>query len=339
MVSTAVPLQTPVSVRLNQGVPFLRILVSGGAGFLGSHLCDRLLADGHVVVALDNFSTGRAENLAHLGGCRDFSLLRHDICEPLLGGGPFDAVYNLASPASPRDYSAAPLDTLLAGSLGTRNMLEVALRDSAKFLQASTSESYGDPLQHPQSESYWGNVNPVGPRSVYDEAKRFAEALTMAYNREYGVRTHVARLFNTYGPRMKIGDGRVLPAFLEQALRGEPLTVYGDGSQTRCFCYVSDMVEGIVRLAHSSERMPVNLGSPEELTVLELAELVRRLVDTKCGIRYDGLPQDDPKRRRPDIRKAQRLLGWEPKVSLEAGLRMTLASFQERQPETVLHHL
>ena len=311
----------------------MRVLVSGGAGFLGSHLCERLLGDGHEVVALDNFSTGSPNNVAHLNGHSDFSLIRHDICEPLRDGGPFDEVYNLASPASPRDYLAAPIATLLAGSLGTRNMLEVALRDSARFLQASTSECYGDPLQHPQSESYWGNVNPIGPRSPYDEAKRFSEALTMAYHREYGVQTHVARLFNTYGPRMKRGDGRVLPAFLEQALRGEPLTLYGDGAQTRCFCFVSDMIEGLIRLARSDERMPVNLGSPHELTVVALAQLVQQLSGVKCGIRYEALPQDDPKRRRPDIRKARRALGWEPKVSLEEGLGLTLAALREPLPQ------
>lgn len=307
----------------------MRILVSGGAGFIGSHLCDRLLADGHEVVAIDNFSTGRVENLSHLSDCEWFRLIRHDICDPFKGAGPFGAVYNLASPASPRDYLAAPIETLLAGSLGTRNMLEVARRHSATFLQASTSESYGDPLVHPQPETYWGNVNPVGPRSVYDESKRFSEALAMAYHREYGTETRLARLFNTYGPRMKRGDGRVLPAFLEQVLRGEPLSVFGDGSQTRSFCYVSDIVEGLVRLCRSDEPTPVNLGSPRELTVLELAEIVQDLVGASCGVRHYPLPTDDPKRRRPDIAKAKRLLGWAPRITMQEGLRRTLGWFRE----------
>ncbi len=287
------------------------------------------MADGHDVVALDNFSTGRAENLAHLRACPSFRLVRHDVCEPFNGTGRFDAVYNLASPASPRDYLAAPIETLLAGSLGTRNMLDVARRDSAIFLQASTSESYGDPLVHPQPETYWGNVNPVGPRAVYDEAKRFSEALTMAYHREHGVETRLARLFNTYGPRMKRGDGRVLPAFLEQVLHGEPLTVFGDGLQTRSFCYVSDIVEGLVRLSGSAEPTPVNLGSSREITVLDLARMVQDLAGAACGIRRLPLPQDDPRRRQPDIGKAKRLLDWEPSVSMEDGLRLTLDWFRE----------
>ena len=287
------------------------------------------MADGHDVVALDNFSTGRAGNLAQLGACPSFRLVRHDVCEPFKGAGRFDAVYNLASPASPRDYLAAPIETLLAGSLGTRNMLDLARRDSATFLQASTSESYGDPLVHPQPETYWGNVNPVGPRAVYDEAKRFSEALTMAYHREHGVETRLARLFNTYGPRMKRGDGRVLPAFLEQVLHGEPLTVFGDGSQTRSFCYVSDIVDGLVRLSGSAEPTPVNLGSSREITVLDLARMVQDIAGAACGIRQLPLPQDDPRRRQPDIGKAKRLLDWEPSVSMEDGLRLTLDSFRE----------
>ncbi len=301
----------------------MRVLVSGGAGFIGSHLCDHLLADGHSVVALDNLTTGAPENLAHLSDCRVFRLVEHDVCDPFDGAGPFDAVFNLASPASPRDYLAAPIETLLAGSAGTRNMLDVARRDSAVFVQASTSETYGDPLVHPQPETYWGNVNPVGPRSVYDESKRFAEALAMAYHREHGVRTRLARLFNTYGPRMRRGDGRVVPAFLEQALAGQPLTVFGDGSQTRSFCYVSDIVDGLISLSRSSEPAPVNLGSRQEVTVLALAESVRRIVGGSCAIRFEALPQDDPKRRCPDISRAERLLGWRPEVPLEVGLRRT----------------
>ncbi len=256
-------------------------------------------------------------------------MVLQDVCEPLVEAGPFDAVFNLASPASPKDYLAAPIETLLAGSVGTRNMLEVARRDSATFVQASTSETYGDPLVHPQPETYRGNVNPVGPRAVYDEAKRFSEALTMAYHRTHGVQTRLARLFNTYGPRMKRGDGRVLPAFLEQALRGEPLTVFGDGSQTRSFCYVSDIVEGLVRLARSTVPSPVNLGGTREVTVLELARMVQDLAGTACGIRQMPLPQDDPRRRLPDIRKARQELDWKPRVSMEDGLRMTMDWFRD----------
>ena len=311
----------------------LRVLVTGGAGFIGSHLCDRLLADGHSVVTLDNLSTGIRDNLAHLADSAAFRFIEHDICEPFNAAGPFDAVFNLASPASPRDYLAAPIETLLAGSIGTRNMLDVALRDSAVFVQASTSETYGDALVHPQPESYWGNVNPVGPRSVYDESKRFAEALAMAYHRRHGVRTRLARLFNAYGPRMRRGDGRVVPAFLEQALSGEPLTVFGDGSQTRSYCYVSDVVEGLIRLSRSTDPLPVNLGGQREVTVLALAESVQRLVGGPCAVRFEALPKDDPKRRCPDISRAKRLLGWQPKVPLEAGLRRTLDWFRRRMAE------
>ncbi len=314
------------------GLPAMRALVSGGAGFIGSHLCERLLADGHQVVAVDNLSTGRAENLGHLRRRSAFRLVEHDICEPFEVGGPFVAVYNLASPASPRDYLALPVETLLAGALGTRNMLEIARRDGAVFVQVSTSETYGDPLVHPQPETYWGNVNPVGPRAVYDEAKRFAEALTMAYCREFGVRTRLPRLFNTYGPRMKRGDGRVLPAFLEQALRGEPLTVFGDGSQTRSFCYVSDIVGGLTLLTGCPETGPVNLGGTSEMTVLELARMVQRLAGMSTGIRHMPLPQDDPKRRQPDIAKAVGRLGWRPRVSMEEGLRRTLDWLRETGP-------
>ena len=303
----------------------MRILVSGGAGFIGSHLCDRLLADGHRVVAIDNFSTGRAKNLAHLADRAAFRLVRHDICEPFAGDGRFDAVFNLASPASPRDYLAAPIETLLAGSLGTRSMLEVALRDEAVFVQASTSETYGDPEVHPQPESYRGNVNPVGPRSVYDESKRFSEALVMAYHRTHGVRTRLARLFNTYGPRMRPTDGRVLPAFLDQAMRGRPLTVFGDGSQTRSFCYVADIVDGLVRLSECAETRPVNLGSPRELTMLQLAGIVQEMAGVPDNVRFGPLPEDDPRRRCPDISRARRILGWQPTVPIEEGIRHMLA--------------
>ena len=307
----------------------LRAVVSGAAGFIGSHLCDRLLADGHEVIGLDNLSTGRTENLRHLQGCAAFRLVRHDVCGRFESAGRIDVVYNLACPASPRDYLALPLETLKACAAGTRNMLELASRNRAKFLQASTSEAYGDALVQPQPETYWGNVNPVGPRSVYDEGKRYAEALTMAYHREHGVDTRIARLFNVYGPRMKRGDGRVLPAFLDQALRGVPLTVFGDGLQTRSFCYVSDIVEGMVRLVASEESTPINLGGPEEISVLELAGVVQEIAGVSCGIAYRDLPQDDPNRRRPDIGKAKRLLGWEPQVDLRQGIRSMLASFAE----------
>ncbi len=309
----------------------MRILVTGGAGFIGSHLCERLLAEGHEVWAVDNLSTGRAENVSHLQAQPRFALLRRDICEPFLDSGPFGVVFNLASPASPRDYLAAPVETLLAGSLGTRNMLEVALRDEATFVQASTSEAYGDPLVHPQPETYWGNVNPVGPRSVYDESKRFAEAIAMAYHREHGVRTRIARLFNVYGPRMKRGDGRVIPSFLTQALAGRDLTVFGDGSQTRTFCYVSDIVEGLVSLLRSRDPTPVNLGSRHEVAVLELADRVQGLAGGG-GIRFGPLPEDDPKRRCPDTAKAERLLGWKPRVRLDEGLRRTLDWFRSSVP-------
>ena len=307
----------------------MRIVVTGAAGFIGSHLCDRILADGHEVIGLDNFSTGRSENLRHLQANGAFRFVRHDVCEPFQPDCRIDVVYNLACPASPRDYLALPLETLEACSAGTRNMLELANRNRARFLQASTSEAYGDALVHPQPETYWGNVNPVGPRSVYDEGKRYAEALTMAFRRQHGVDTRIARLFNVYGPRMKRGDGRVLPAFLDQALRGVPLTVFGNGSQTRSFCYVSDIVEGMVRLVASDEPTPVNLGGPEEITVLELAGVVQETVAVSCGVTHRDLPQDDPNRRQPDIGKARHLLGWEPQVDLRQGIRSMLASFAE----------
>lgn len=310
----------------------MRFLVSGAAGFIGSHLCDYLTAQGHEVVGLDNLITGRRENLLQLEGSRAFRFIEWDVTRPLELDGTFDAVLHLASLASPKHYLAHPLETLESGSTGTRNMLEAARRHQARFLLASTSECYGDPQVHPQVESYWGNVNPIGPRSCYDESKRYAEALTMAYHRVYGLRTAIARIFNTYGPRMALDDGRVVPAFVDQALRGRPLTVFGDGSQTRSFCYVRDMVDGLVRLLFSDEREPVNLGNPHEMTILEFAEQVRRAVDPKLPIEFQPLPQDDPKRRQPDISKARRVLGWEPKVPLEEGLRETIAYFRNRIP-------
>jgi len=308
----------------------MRHLVSGAAGFLGSHLCDRLLADGGEVVGLDNLITGSGRNIEHLGSNTKFRFREFDVTRPIEEEERFDQVWHLASLASPKFYLRYPIETLESGSTATRNMLEVARRDNARFLVTSTSECYGDPLEHPQAETYWGNVNPVGLRSCYDESKRYAEAMTMAYHRTHGVRTNIARIFNTYGPRMALDDGRVVPAFLDQALRGEPLTVFGDGSQTRSFCYVSDMVEGLIRLANSEERYPVNLGNPVELTILEFAERIRRLVGVNAPIVHKELPSDDPKRRQPDIGKAKRVLGWEPKVGLEEGLRETVAYFKSR---------
>jgi len=306
----------------------LRIVVSGAAGFIGSHMCDRLLGDGYSVVALDNFLTGNRRNLAHLEGEPRFRFLERDITQPFSIEGPVDGVMHMASPASPKDYLEHPIETLDVGSMGTRRMLELAREKRARYLVTSTSECYGDPLVHPQVETYWGNVNPVGPRSCYDESKRFAEALTMAYHRQHGVRTNIARIFNTYGPRMKLNDGRVVPAFLDQALRGQPLTVFGDGSQTRSFCYVSDMVEGLCRLMLSEERYPVNLGNPSEMTILEFAERIRRMTGSQPEIVFQPLPEDDPKQRRPDIGKARALLGWEPRVPLEEGLRLTVEYFR-----------
>src|SRR6266404_2726957 len=307
---------------------FLRHLISGAAGFIGSHLCDRLLQDGHDVVGLDNLITSSTRNIAHLDGHRSFRFIECDVTGAIDVEGPFDHVWHLASLASPREYLAHPIETLESGSTGTRNMLEIARRHNASFLLTSTSECYGDPLEHPQVETYWGHVNPVGTRSCYDESKRYAEALTMAYHRTFGVATNIARIFNTYGPRMALKDGRVVPAFLDQALRGEPLTIFGDGSQTRSFCYVADLVEGLIRLSRSDERYPVNLGNPNELTILEFAERIRRLMASNLEIVFEPLPEDDPRKRRPDIGKAKRLLGWEPKVSLEDGLRETVKYFK-----------
>jgi dTDP-glucose 4,6-dehydratase len=306
----------------------LRHLVSGAAGFVGSHLCDRLLADGHEVMGLDNLITGARRNIEHLDGNERFQFEEYDVTEPFDIDEKFDGVWHLASIASPKHYLAHPVETLESGSTGTRNMLELARRDNARFIISSTSECYGDPLEHPQVETYWGNVNPIGERSCYDESKRYGEAMTMAYHRAFGVRTNIARIFNTYGPRMALDDGRVVPAFIDQALRGEPFTVFGDGSQTRSFCYVSDLVDGLVRLAASDEREPVNLGNPNEMTILEFAERIRAQMGSDVDIVHKPLPSDDPRKRRPDIGKAKRVLGWEPKVSLEDGLRETANYFK-----------
>jgi dTDP-glucose 4,6-dehydratase len=308
----------------------LRHLISGAAGFIGSHLCDRLLADGGEVVGLDNLITGSRENLRHLENHPRFHFAECDVSKSVRADGKFDQVWHLASLASPKFYLMYPIETLESGSSATRNMLEVAHRDGARFLVSSTSECYGDPLEHPQVETYWGNVNPVGERSCYDESKRYAEAMTMAFHRKHGVRTNIARIFNTYGPRMALNDGRVVPAFIDQALRGEALTIFGDGSQTRSFCYVSDLVDGLVRLGNSDERFPVNLGNPVEMTISEFAERIQRLMGTQSPIVYKNLPSDDPKQRKPDIGKAARVLGWDPKVDLEDGLRETVAYFKTR---------
>jgi dTDP-glucose 4,6-dehydratase len=300
------------------------------AGFIGSHLCDRLIQDGHTVVGIDNLITGSRRNLEHLASESRFQFIEGDVVAAIHLDEPFDQVWHLASLASPKEYLEHPIETLDVGSAGTRNMLEIARRDGARFLLTSTSECYGDPTEHPQSESYWGNVNPVGVRSCYDESKRYAEALTMAYHRAHGVRTNIARIFNTYGPRMALDDGRVVPAFLDQALSGEPLTIFGDGSQTRSFCYVSDLVDGLVRLGSSEERFPVNLGNPAELTILEFAERIRGLMGSNLDVIFKPLPEDDPRKRRPDISKAKRVLGWEPKVALEDGLRQTVEYFKRQ---------
>jgi dTDP-glucose 4,6-dehydratase len=305
----------------------MRILVTGAAGFLGSHLTDRLLNEGHTVVGVDNLSTGAAENLAHLAAEPRFRFEERDICASF-DPGPVDYVFNMASPASPPEYLRLGIETLRVGSVGVENTLEIAARNRAGYLHASTSECYGDPLEHPQAETYWGNVNPVGPRSVYDEAKRFGEAMVMAYHRSRGVNTHLVRIFNTYGPRLHPGDGRVISNFMMQALRGEALTIYGDGKQTRSFCYVDDLIEGIVRLSRSEERLPVNLGNPEEYTILECAQAVLEATGSRSELRYVELPVDDPMRRRPDISKARTLLGWEPRVGLREGLVKSLEFFK-----------
>lgn len=305
----------------------MRILVTGAAGFLGSHLTDALIGEGHSVVGVDNLCTGSLANLEQLAHEPRFEFRQHDICEPF-DPGPVEYVFNFASPASPVEYTRLGVETLLVGSAGTRNALEVAKKYRAKFLHASTSECYGDPLEHPQTEEYWGHVNPVGPRSVYDEAKRFSEALTMAYHRYYGVDTRLARIFNTYGPRLQKDDGRVISNLMVQALKGEALTIYGDGSQTRSFCYVSDEIEGLLGLSRTDEHMPVNVGNPAEWTILECAKAVLRVTGSKSAIELKQLPQDDPAQRRPDITKAQRLFGWTPKIDLETGLRLSMDYFK-----------
>ena len=309
-------------------------LVTGGAGFLGSHLCERLLAESHRVICVDNLLTGNRQNIAHLAEREDFLFVEHDVTKPYEIDEALDNVLHFASPASPIDYLELPIQTLKVGSLGTHNMLGLAKVKGARYLQASTSDVYGDPLVHPQPESYWGNVNPVGPRGVYDEAKRFAEAMVMAYHRVHGIETRIVRIFNTYGPRMRPHDGRVVPAFIDQALHGKPLTVFGDGSQTRSFCYVDDLVEGIWRLLNSDVREPVNIGNPHEMTVLEFAETITRLINPDSKVTFKPLPIDDPKTRQPDISAARRHLGWEPTVSLEDGLVSTIKYFRELLAET-----
>jgi dTDP-glucose 4,6-dehydratase len=315
----------------------LRILVTGGAGFIGSHLCDRLLSEGHEVVVIDNLVTGSIDNISHLASREDFSFIMYDVSNFIFIPGKADAVMHLASPASPNPtspygYLQLPIQTLKVGALGTHNALGVARAHDASFLLASTSEVYGDPKEHPQRETYWGHVDPVGPRSVYDEAKRFAEAITMAYHRYHELDTHIARIFNTYGPRMRLDDGRVVPNFIVQSLTGEPLTVYGDGSQTRSFCYIDDLVDGLYRLLRSDEALPVNLGNPIELSILTLAEEINSITGNKAGIKRipDGRAPADPQRRKPDISKAKELLDWTPTVDLKTGLEMTIADFDSR---------
>ncbi len=307
-----------------------RVVITGGAGFLGSHLCDRFVAEGYEVVCIDNLLTGWMDNVAHLLGHQRFRFVHYDVTNYLYVEGELFAVLHFASPASPKDYQMHPIHTLKVGSLGTHKALGLAKAKGARFLLASTSEVYGDPLVHPQPEEYWGNVNPIGVRGVYDEAKRFAEAMTMAYHRYHGLQTRIARIFNTYGPRMRMDDGRAIPTFIVQALRGEPLTVYGDGRQTRSVCYVDDMVEGLHRLLLSEVVEPVNLGNPDEVSVLQLAEEIRQLVGANSPIVFEPLPQDDPRVRRPDIRRAQELLGWEPTVERREGLLRTIADFRKR---------
>jgi dTDP-glucose 4,6-dehydratase len=305
-------------------------VVTGGAGFLGSHLTDRLIAEGFSVIAVDNLITGSPDNIAHLAGNQDFQFIRHNVSEFIFIPGQVDYVFHFASPASPIDYLELPIPTLKVGALGTHNTLGLAKDKKAVFVLASTSECYGDPLVHPQSEDYWGNVNPIGPRGVYDEAKRFAEAITMAYHRYHGVNTKIVRIFNTYGPRMRLKDGRVVPAFISQALNHEPLTVFGDGSQTRSFCYVSDLIDGIFRLALSDYHEPVNIGNPAEMTIFDFARKILEITGAKSEIVTKPLPVDDPKVRQPDITRAKKLLGWEPKVDFESGIRETIGYFRDR---------
>jgi len=304
----------------------MKVIVTGGAGFLGSHLCEHLLKKGHHVICIDNFATGDTRNIEHINS-EKFRYLKHDVTKPIYFGDKIDYIFHLASPASPVDYLELPIQTLKVGALGTYNMLGLAKEQGARFLLASTSEVYGDPLVNPQPENYWGNVNPIGPRGVYDEAKRYAEAITMAYHNHHGVDTRIARIFNTYGPRMRAGDGRVVPNFIDQALKNEVITVYGDGSQTRSFCYVSDLIEGIYRLMMSDFVEPVNLGNPDEMSVLEFAGMIIRIIGSNSKIVFTDLPVDDPKVRRPDIRRAKEVLGWEPVVDLREGLEHTIKSF------------
>jgi dTDP-glucose 4,6-dehydratase len=307
----------------------MRVLVTGAAGFLGSHLTDRLLSEGHTVIGADNLCTGSRENIAHLSNEPRFRFEERDICEPF-DFGPVDYIFDFASPASPPEYLRLGIETLRVGSVGVENALKMAEKYKAGFLHASTSECYGDPLEHPQKESYWGNVNPVGPRSVYDESKRFAEAMVMAYHRSRGVNTHLVRIFNTYGPRLQPSDGRVISNFMMQALRGEPLTIYGNGNQTRSFCYVDDLIEGILRLSRSEEHYPVNIGNPDEFTILECAQAVLEVTGSKSELHFEDLPEDDPTRRRPDITKARTLLGWEPQIKLKEGLQKSLEFFRSK---------
>ena len=303
-------------------------VITGGSGFLGSHLSDRLLKEGHRVIAIDNLITGNVANIEHLAGNPDFKFIRHDVTEYIFVPGKVDYVWHFASPASPIDYLKIPIPTLKVGSLGTHNALGLAREKGATFLLASTSECYGDPLIHPQTEDYWGNVNPIGPRGVYDEAKRFAEAITMAYHRFHQMNTHIVRIFNTYGPRMRLNDGRVVPAFIGQALTGEPMTIFGDGSQTRSFCFVSDLIDGIFRLMMSDFHEPVNIGNPREMTIRQFGEEIRRITGTTSQIEHKPLPVDDPKVRQPDISRARKVLGWEPKVDFDKGISETIEFFR-----------
>jgi len=314
----------------------MRVLITGAAGFLGSHLCDKLLAEGHTVIGMDNLITGSTRNIEHLAGRPDFLFIKHNVTHYIYIEGPLDAVLHFASPASPVDYLKYPIQTLKVGSLGTHNTLGLAMAKRARYLFASTSEIYGDPLVHPQTEEYWGNVNTIGPRGCYDEAKRFSEALVMAYHREHGVYTRIVRIFNTYGPRMRLDDGRVVPNFIGQALRGEPLTVYGDGSQTRSFCYVEDLIDGIYRLLLSSEIMPVNLGNPHEMTIMEFAHLVNEVTKNPGGIviQEEKRIKDDPQTRRPDITKAHKVLGWDPRIDIHDGLTRTVQFFRTQLERT-----
>ena len=309
-----------------------RVLITGGAGFLGSHLCDRFIKEGYHVIAMDNLITGNLENIEHLFKLENFEFYHHDVSKFVHVPGKLDYILHFASPASPIDYLKIPIQTLKVGSLGTHNLLGLAKAKGARMLIASTSEVYGDPLVHPQTEDYWGNVNPVGPRGCYDEAKRFQEAMTMAYHMHHGLETRIVRIFNTYGPRMRLDDGRVLPAFLSQALRGEPLSIFGDGSQTRSFCYVDDLVEGIYRLLLSDYPMPVNIGNPSEITIKQFAEEICRLTGVELKVEYQPLPKDDPQKRQPDITKAKEVLGWEPQVDRAEGLKRTLEYFKEKIP-------